>query len=377
MASAIENARLFEYVAQAEQELENIFESISDLVFFNGADYRIRKVNKAVLEKIGKPAEEIVGRMCYEVFHGMHEPSGRCPHHKTILTHKSYIEELEEPYLGGTYLFSSSPLFDKAGNLLGTVHVARDISELEKLRERVIASERMAALGEMAAKVAHEIRNPLLSIGGFARRIEKRLDGDLSENAKIIVDEVKRLEGILNNTLAFVRTERLDKKNVDVEELISNVLGLCEPAVLEKGNQILKKVTEPFSLFIDYDKSKQALLNIVTNANQATEKGTISVSAYAATMLSDPDSSGRTTEKRKAIIEIADNGSGIAEEDLPRIFDPFFTTRPTGTGLGLSITKRIIEEQGGKIEVNSTLGEGTTFRILFPLKEARRENTGS
>lgn len=369
IASAIENARLFEHVARTEQELENIFESISDLMFFNNKDYTIKKINRAVIEKTGRPANEIIGKKCYEVFHGMKRPWERCPHHIAVTTRKAAIGEVEDHYLGGTFLISASPIFDKSGELLGTVHIVRDITELKKLREKVVVAERMAALGEMAAKVAHEIRNPLLSIGGFARRLEKRLDGDLKEHAKIIVSEVQRLEGILNDTLSFVKTARLDKRRVSINELIDNVINLLEPAVYDRGNALIKEMEYPVEAFIDHDRIKEAILNIVTNANQATDNGNIIIRAYIAKTYSEPDLFGHRAEKRDAVIEIEDNGCGIKEEDVSRIFDPFFTTRPAGTGLGLSITKRIIEEHSGKIEVESIWGKGTKFKIYLPLEE--------
>lgn len=369
IASAIENARLFEKVAEAEQELKNIFESISDLVYFNSSDYTIKKVNKAVTDKLGRPADEIVGKKCYEVFHGMSEPWKRCPHHKTLFTKKSIIEEIEDPHLGGTFLVSSSPIFDKSGEILGTVHIVRDVSELKRLREKVISAERMAALGEMAAKVAHEIRNPLLSIGGFARRLESRLTGELNEHAKIIVEEVTRLEGILNDTLSFIRTARLDRRIEDISEVIDNVIQLLQPVLHDKGNVITKEISEPIRVLIDHNRIKEAILNIVNNANQATENGMIVIRAYKTVTLSEPDLLGYRAESKEAVIEIEDNGCGIKEEDIGRIFDPFFTTRASGTGLGLSITKRIIEEHRGKIEVESVWGRGTKFKIYMPLEE--------
>lgn len=369
VASAIENARLFEQVAQTEQELENIFESISDLVYFNSSDYTIKKVNKAVLEKIGKSADEIIGKKCYEIFHGMSEPWEKCPHFKTLTTKKPNIAEIEDPYLKGTLLISSSPIFNKAGEILGTVHIVRDVSELKNLREKVASAERMAALGEMAAKVAHEIRNPLLSIGGFARRLQSRLKGELQEHAKIIVEEVQRLEGILNDTLGFVKTARTQKKIVDINELFDNITSLLEPALQDRGDLLIKDIKAPIMVFIDYDRIKEAILNIVTNAIQATDKGTITIRAYTATAYDNIDLFGNRAEKQEAVIEAEDNGCGIKEDDIDRIFDPFFTTRTAGTGLGLSITKRIIEEHGGKIEVDSKWGEGTKFTIRLPLKE--------
>ncbi len=369
ISSAIENARLFERIAEAEQELTNIFESISDLVYFNSSDYTIKKVNRAVLERLKKPAEEILGRKCYEVFHGMTEPWKRCPHHKTLLTKRPIVEEIDDPYLKGTFLVSSSPIFDKAGEILGTVHIVRDVSELRKLREQVASAERMAALGEMAARVAHEIRNPLLSIGGFARRLESKLTGELKENARIIMEEVDRLEEILSDTMSFVKTSRLEKRMVDINEIVDNVINLFMPAIGERGNELIKDIKEPLKLYVDYNRFKEALLNIINNANTATENGTIIVRAFKYVSYSEPDLLGYVKEKREAVIEIEDTGIGIKEEDLGRIFDPFFTTRPTGTGLGLAITKRLIEEHGGRIEVESTWGKGTKFKIFMPIEE--------
>ncbi len=275
---------------------------------------------------------------------------------------------MDDPNLGGTFLISSSPLFDNSGELMGTVHIARDVSEIKKLKEKVSSIERMAALGEMAAKVAHEIRNPLLSIGGFARRLEKRLDSDLREHAKIIVDEVRRLEGILNNTLSFVKSSITERREVAAADLINDITALLEPTVNERGNVLRKEVDHAVTLMVNYDRFKEAILNLVSNANHATENGTISIKVYSESIFSEQDLLGRRTEAHEAIIEIQDNGHGIREEDLNRIWDPFFTTRPTGTGLGLSITKRIIEEHAGRIEVESKVGRGTVFKIYIPIK---------
>ena len=369
IASAVENAKLFERVTLAEQELKNIFDSISDLLYVTDRDFTVRKVNKSVLAMSGKSEDEIIGKKSFEVFLGMFNKCEDRYHLKSISTKKPFIEELEDTSLGKTYLVSCSPIFDKSGELSGTVHIVRDISEIKKLREAVSSAERMAALGVMAAKVAHEIRNPLLSIGGFARRLEKKLDSDMKEYAKIIVDEVKRLEGILNDTLSFVKSGRMEKKETNLNEVIDNVLNLLEPAVHERDNVLVKEIEHPLKLSVDPDRIKEAVLNILTNSNQATDTGQITVRAYKKITLSDTNLLGYRSERKEVIIEVQDDGCGIRDDDMSRIFDPFFTTRPTGTGLGLSITKNIIEEHSGRIEVRSVWGEGTTFRIHLPLKE--------
>ncbi len=356
VASAIESARLFEKVKLAEAELENIFESISDLLYITTEDYTIRNINRAVVEKIGKPKEEIIGKKCYEIFHGTSEPYEKCPHHKTVQTHKAYIEEFEDPYRGGTFLTSTSPLFDTAGNFLGTVHIVRDISELKKLREKLAMSQRMAALGEVAAKVAHEIRNPLVSIGGFSRRLEKKLEGNLKEYASIITREVTRLEEILRDILSFVKEVRVKKEEVDATSILDEVISLFNNEIKRKGIVVERDFKDPLALFVDPNRIKEALINIVSNAIQVLgENDKIILRTFR-----DGDS---------GIIEITDTGPGIDEKDMPFIFDPFFTTKIEGTGLGLAITHRIIEEHNGKIDVYSRKGEGTTFRITLPLRQ--------
>jgi PAS domain S-box-containing protein len=370
MASAIENARLFKEVSLAQSELKNIFESISDMVYFNDRDFNIRHINQAVVKKLGKPAEEIIGKKCYEVFHGKDKPLDTCHHTKTIDTGKAFVEEIRDSHLGGTFVVSSSPIFDSTGNIAGTVHISRDITELHALREQVASSERMAALGEMAARVAHEIRNPLISVGGFARRLEKKLDGDLHEYAKIIVEEVSRLENILKVILGFVKGSKIVKNKINLNELVDNTINFIAPTILEKGNSFIKDLSKlPLMTNIDSDRIKEAILNIITNANQATESGAITVKTRQ--------------EGKEALIEISDAGCGIKQEEIKHIFTPFFTTWPHGTGLGLSITHRIIQEHKGRIDVESACGEpredaennnlkrkqGTTFKIYLPLEE--------
>ncbi|MBI4822868.1 MAG: PAS domain S-box protein [Nitrospirae bacterium] len=356
VASAIEGARLFQQVSRTEAELENIFRSISDMVYFVDKDYTLRRINEAVSKRVQRQQEEIIGKKCYEVFHGLNEPWSQCPHHKTVETLLPHIEEIEDPYLKGTFLTSTSPIFDTERKFIGTVHIVRDITELKELRERLASTERMAALGEVAAKVAHEIRNPLVSVGGFAKRLEGKLDGNLQEYASIISKEVSRLEGILQEILGFVRETRISRRIVNINGLLEEIIGLMGPEFSEKGNSLIKEFSEQEIMTLtDADRMKEALMNILTNANYATDGGTITVRTYK--------------DSGKAVIEVLDTGCGIKEEDIGKIFDPFFTTRPTGTGLGLAIARRIVEEHGGKITVQSKWGGGSKFSINLLLKE--------
>jgi signal transduction histidine kinase len=273
-----------------------------------------------------------------------------------VNTKKAYIEELDDPHMGGTFLTSSSPIFDLTGEFIGSVHVVRDISELKSLREKLVMAEKMAALGEVAAKVAHEIRNPLVSVGGFAKRLEKKLDGNLREYAGIIVKEVERLEDILKEILGFVKEVRLTKETVDLNVLLDDVLRLMGSGLDDKRISVIKDFRLQAGVFIDPNRVKEAFVNILSNAVQSISgSGEIYVSTYA----KGPD----------AVVEVRDTGQGIREEERPFIFNPFYTTKPSGTGLGLAITHRIIQEHNGTIEVESEVGKGSVFRVYIPIKE--------
>ncbi|MDO8282626.1 MAG: PAS domain S-box protein [Thermodesulfovibrionia bacterium] len=369
IVSSIENAKLFENVSLARAELKNIFESITDMVYFTDKDCVIRRINQAVIKKLGKSEEEIIGQKCFEMFHGKEEHSLFCPHIKTMTSHEPSIEEIDDQYLGGTFVISSSPIFDSSGTYAGTVHVARDITELNALRDKVTSSERMAALGELAAKVAHEIRNPLVSVGGFARRLLNSTEGQAHEFANIIVNEVTRLEYILKEILGFVKGPVATKSSMDINLVLKETIDFITPEVNSKGNEIINLLSEsPIMVVIDKNGMREAILNIITNANNATENGTIAIRTCS--------------DNNEALIEISDSGCGIRPEELNNIFNPFYTTRPDGTGLGLSVTNKIILEHSGRIEVESHFHEpgdtevnkGSAFKVYFPLDISHTDN---
>lgn len=359
-ASAIENAQLFEKVAGAEAELRNIFDSITDMVFFSDIDFVIKKVNKMVLEKLRASEEDIIGKRCYEVF-PCSGPKPGCPHLETLKTKKTSLQEVEDAILGGTFLVTTSPFFDHLGNVMGTVHILRDITEQKRLRERLLYSEKMAALGEMAAKIAHEIRNPLVSIGGFARRLEnrfKKTGAKERDYADIIVREASRLEGILQELMGFVKERPLRLERTGLNRLIEDILSLFSSELLEKKIKIVKELSGgDLEILADPEQLKQAIINIINNAQQAIGRnGKIHI---------------RTALLKDSVaIEISDTGGGIPRDILDSIFNPFFTTKSSGIGLGLAITHRIVEMHGGEIEVRSHEGVGTTFTIKLPLERA-------
>jgi signal transduction histidine kinase/putative methionine-R-sulfoxide reductase with GAF domain len=230
-------------------------------------------------------------------------------------------------------------------------------AELEKTHTRLIRNERLAAIGELSARLAHEIRNPLSTIGGFAKSIPKKYeDRDRTfRNANIIVEEVGRLEQLLTNVLDFSKPTVPEKELTDIHEIIMKTLNIFESVIDSKNITIVQNYTdEKLRAEFDPAKIKQVLINIIQNAlNALDEGGSLRISTY--------------TAENDLGIRIEDDGSGISEDDFDKIYEPFYTTRGRGTGLGLSISRMIIRNHDGNISIYSKEGEGTTVNILLPM----------
>jgi signal transduction histidine kinase/ActR/RegA family two-component response regulator/PAS domain-containing protein len=228
--------------------------------------------------------------------------------------------------------------------------------DLERAQDALIRNEKLAAIGEVSARLAHEIRNPLATIGGFAKSIQKKYDDRerTIRNANIIVDEVHRLENILSNVLDFTKSGTPKKIPGDVNELIRKTLSVVEANLFAKGVVLVLDLSEN-RLEAEFDEAqiKQVLINLMQNAiNAMPEGGAIEIKSI-----------DLGNEVR---IEIRDTGVGIPQQYMENIFEPFFTTRGNGTGLGLSISNRIVQNHGGRLELVSKEGSGTTVSILFP-----------
>ena len=244
---------------------------------------------------------------------------------------------------------------DEIGVLTGAFNTM--VSELRKNREKeklLQRKERLASLGQLAAGVAHEIKNPLNAINLTIDHLGDRLKGEENKQAQqyisTIQSEIKRLDKIVNNFLNFLRTEELDKKLTDLNVLIRNVLQLYERELADKKISLLTSYDEKFKLKADAARIKTALVNIILNATQSMpDGGKLSV---------------KTDAKMKTIF-ISDNGCGISEKDIEHIFDLFYTTKSTGSGLGLPTAYKIIRAHGGEIQIRSEPGKGTEVLIQF------------
>ena len=241
--------------------------------------------------------------------------------------------------------------------------------QLVDLQERLIQWEKMAVLGEMAATVAHEIRNPLVSIGGFTRRLRNMLplEDDGVKYADIVIREVARLERTLEDVMSFTRGYvEIEKESISIEDLLGECADLFRENFRKKRVVLQQEIAEGIPpVHVDQRQLKQAIINILINAGQAVSEGGEVVLGAAR-----PDDG----ELNHVKIWIADNGGGISPEDRDKVFQPFFSTKATGTGLGLTIAQRAISGHNGQIRVDNRPGEGVTFTMLLPLGEKRPGN---
>lgn len=251
-----------------------------------------------------------------------------------------------------------SPLVNKDGSSLGALMILRDLTEVSQLKAEIEKNKRLAAIGRLAAGVAHEIRNPLSSIKGYATFFKEIFDKE-SENhniADVMIKEVDRLNLVVSELVELAKPVQMSKKPVRVKEIIKESIKLIEHEAKIKQIYIDMDLDDEINnIYADKDRLKQVLLNLYLNAIQSMDdSGRLSIKL------------SRAASGQKVLIRVSDTGSGIRKEDLSNIFEPYFTTKISGTGLGLAIVHNIIKAHNGEIDVESEPDRGTVFTIILP-----------
>jgi two-component system sensor histidine kinase HydH len=249
-----------------------------------------------------------------------------------------------------------APLIDRDGDTIGYMLFLADVTELRKLEAQIKLKEKLAAIGELSAGIAHEIRNPLNSIELFLGLLQRKLKGEEDQIQLVgkVRTEIQKLNDILSNFLKFARPLPLNLTNADLRKVIQDSLFFAQAEIDERKIDVTWKIPEePMDSRIDPQQIQQAFTNIILNAAQAMEEdGRLSI-------VGGEGLNGFWT------VGFSDTGPGIPPENLARIFNPFFTTKDQGTGLGLAMVHKIVETHGGDIEVISNRS-GTTFTIHLP-----------
>jgi two-component system, NtrC family, sensor histidine kinase PilS len=318
-------------------------------------DDRVVTFNNAAIEMVGLAPEDAVGRGVAEVLPGLAPLLAELPADASIrrdeLPHRTPAGA--DRILG----VSVTPLVDAERRTLGRIVNFTDLTELRRMEEVVSRNERLAAVGRLAAGVAHEIRNPLAAISGSIELLQQTAaaDRESTELMGIVLREVTRLNTLISELLEFARPRRPDPQRLDVGATVQEMLRVFENDKHLQGARV--ELSAPQSVWIDADAAqlRQLVWNLLRNAAEATPSGQpISVEVA-------PDGGDW------ARITVRDRGPGISPEHRARMFEPFFSTKEGGTGLGLATVHRIVEEHKGRIEVETAHGGGTAFTVRLPL----------
>ena len=368
---------------EVKDYLNNILESLSTGVIAFNPDGKITMFNKAARKITHLTSRDVAGKYFDNVFPSLlseeiinsnllKEPDEDFETETTVTTRDKNVLQVR---------LSSSPVKSVRGNVIGFVLLIQDISKIKKLEEQVQRTNRLAAMGEIAVSIAHEIRNPLGAIELFASLLKKDLKNhkDASRLIDHISSGVKSLDQIISNLLLFTRRQKLALQNMDMQKYLDDSLLFISHIMKQSNIKLVKKYcSSPPIIQGDVELLKQVFLNIVFNAVQSMRDGgtlTISTRTTNEGLRSGRSKSDicnlriRPDNNRFAEISFADTGVGISEVDKEKIFNPFFTTKDRGTGLGLAIVHNILESHGGSIDVESKLKKGSIFTILLPLSE--------
>jgi two-component system, cell cycle sensor histidine kinase and response regulator CckA len=362
-----------EKLRQSEGKYRLIAENAKDVIITTDMNLRLTYVSPSVEylgtrtaeEVMAAPLVELLSPASFEVATKVFLEEMEIAKRQLRDPTESRIVELEIMRQDGSTIWTEARvnfLSRAEGQPIGLIAVMRDITDRKKAEQQAIVSAKMASVGELVAGVAHEINNPLTGIIGYAQLLMERQDvpPHVKEDLQKIYEESQRTVKIVQNLLRFARQYKPEKNLVDINELLERTLELEAYKLRTSNIELSTKLAADIPLILaDYNQLQQVVLNIITNARQAiTEtkrKGKIAVTTAAV--------------EDYVRISMADNGPGIALENMTRIFDPFFTTKQavSGSGLGLSVCHGIITEHGGNIYVESTPGKGSIFTIELPI----------
>ena len=376
VAIAIENSRLYSSLQSKADEYErlkefseNIVESINVGILAAGLDGRVESWNTQIERLTGVRREDALGRSLCELF-----PAELCQkfdelragegvHNVYRMTLRPRLAVARESIVN----LAIAPLVSKDLTQIGRLIIFDDVTDREELERRLVQADKLSSIGLLAAGVAHEVNTPLAVISTYAQMLAKQVSGD-DQKAKLldkIAKQTFRASEIVNSLLNFSRTSPTDFTEVDLNRIIRETASLVEHQFQSAGVSTDLALAENLPLIRgNSGKLQQVFLNLFINAKDAMPQGgVLTVRSHA--------------EAGCAVLEISDTGQGIPPEHLARIYDPFFTTKgpKKGTGLGLSISYGIVHEHDGIIEVDSTVGGGTRFRLEFPALSTRRTRT--
>ena len=334
-------------------------------------DGRIAVMNEVACRTFGlEPSANDIGRPFGEVLHDQPDVV-RILASAFELNHLPNRAEVRLKTSGKVIGYTLSHILDEHGQTAGAALFFKDLTRVEQLEERERLRDRLAALGEMAAAIAHELKNPLAGIEVTAGLLRRQVPDspDLQGLLGDIISEAKLANAIVLDMLEFVRPIRLEVGRTSIAKVLHDAVRMAETEASRRGAEVTTSVEAHLPLMQgDHHQLCRLFTNLLTNAFEALDgKGTVWIRASAGPPEEDQVGSPEAQTVPTIVIEVADNGPGVPPEIIDRIFNPFFTTKPQGSGLGLAIVRKIVDAHDGRIDVTSNPKRGTCFRVTLPL----------
>jgi signal transduction histidine kinase len=340
-------------------------------------DGRVAIVNEIAYRILEiEPGNDDIGRPFAEVLRGQPDVQ-RIVGAAFDLAHLPNRAELRLKSTGKVIGYTLSHILDDSGQPAGAALFFKDLTLVEQMEERERLRDRLAALGEMAAAIAHEVKNPLAGIEVMAGLLRRRIPESPDAQALLndIINEAKTANGIVLEVLEFVRPIRLQVERTSIAQVLHDAMTMAERKVSRGDVRISLAIQEQLPLIqADHHQLCQLFGNLLINALEALGgKGTVAISAAQGVEYQDVAlPSPRRAPAPTLVVEVADDGPGVAPEVLERVFNPFFTTKPQGSGLGLAIVRKIVDAHNAHIDLRTGAGEGTRFRVTLPFSTGER-----
>lgn len=367
---ALERANLLSEVTDARAEWEETFEAMTDGVSIHAPSGKIKRANDSLAQMFGTSAEKLVGTRCCELYHGSPKPRPNCTIMRTVTERMPQKVELADRLRGRVLRVITDPIISADGRVAGVVCTTRDVSEEKLIERRLIQQERISAIGEITAGIAHEVGTPLNIISANIEFLI-RSDKDLQNNEEIaaIREQTSNITTLVKQLLDFSRERSPEFAPVNINDLIEKTISLLNHQ-LQNSNVKIKANLAPYLPTVDGDGSQvqQVLFNLIANARQAMETNDVEKTLKITT-----DTAFLPTEiysKPHIVINVSDNGRGIPFDALPNVFNPFFTAnKEGGTGLGLAISHRIVQRHLGLLTIENNRDSGVTATVRLPLSQ--------
>jgi signal transduction histidine kinase len=343
--------------------LRAMYDSLPISIYIIDNNYTLAAINHSRSERVGGKPNQLVGGKCYEMLYLRSSPCPGCRASETFSTGENSVR-MSRSWLDAEkfieWEISTFPIFDERNIVTQTIIVEQDVTEKRNLESNLIQSEKLAAVGQLAAGVAHEINNPLTAIIANAQILRREIpvqDPDMLESIKLIEMAGTRASQVVRNLLGIARKEKYEFEPIDLNETLHNAISLVQHELVGRPIRVDLHLAEKMPRVVaSQDQLQGVWINLILNAIDAIDKETGLITITSA------------FDGNEFQVSITDNGKGIPSDHLPRVFEPFFTTKlpGRGTGLGLSVCMRAIRLHGGNLQVDSQYGKWTRFTVNLP-----------